>query len=164
VRASTHRAFVLSRRYEEAITESRKSLELDPDYWLALWFQGQALEQLGRYAEALPPLKKGHMALADNPSVLVAEEARVYALSGRRADALRTLDQLMAMSKHTQVSKYAIASVYMALGDKDQAFARLNQACAERSVNLEFLKVAPELDVLRSDTRFQDLVRKLNLP
>ncbi|HUI58291.1 MAG TPA: hypothetical protein VLY04_25130 [Bryobacteraceae bacterium] len=102
----------MSRRYEEAITESRKSLELDPDYWLALWFQGQALEQLGRYAEALPPLKKGHMALADNPSVLVAEEARVYALSGRRADALRTLDQLMAMSKRTQVSKYAIASVY----------------------------------------------------
>jgi len=51
----------------------------------------------------------------------------------------------------------------MALGDKDQAFARLNQACAERSMNLEFLKVAPELDVLRSDTRFQDLLRKSNL-
>ena len=52
----------------------------------------------------------------------------------------------------------------MALGDKDQAFTRLNQAYDERAANMEFLKVAPELDPLRSDSRFQDLLRKMKLP
>jgi len=52
----------------------------------------------------------------------------------------------------------------VALGDKDQAFTRLNQAYDERAANMEFLKVAPELDPLRSDSRFQDLLRKMKLP
>jgi hypothetical protein len=51
----------------------------------------------------------------------------------------------------------------VALGDKDQAFELLNQAYDERAVNMEFLKVAPELDPLRTDPPLQDLLRRMKL-
>jgi hypothetical protein len=53
--------------------------------------------------------------------------------------------------------------VYAALGDKDQAFAQLQQAYSQRTFFLDFLKVDPELDSLRSDPRFQDLLGRMNL-
>ena len=113
--------------------------------------------------EALAAFQKSEEILGDNPSPALAEEARVYALSGRRADALRTLDQLQALSGHAQVSKFVLATVYAALGDKDQTFARLNQAFDDRAFMLGFLKVDPEFDPLRTDPRFQELLRKMNL-
>jgi hypothetical protein len=61
------------------------------------------------------------------------------------------------------VPPYRIATVYAALGDKDLAFAQLERAYAQRSFFLDFLKVDPELDSLRSDPRFQDLLRRMNL-
>ena len=86
-----------------------------------------------------------------------------YALSGRRGDALQTLDRLLALSKRTQVSKYPIAAVYAALGDKGQAFAYLNRAYDEHSFMLGFLRVDPALDPLRSDPRFNALLARLGL-
>ncbi len=81
--------------------------------------------------------------------------ARAYALSGRRSDALQTLEQLLALSKRVQVSKYAISTVYVALGDKDQAIARLQQDYAEHSYMIAGMKVDPELDSLRSTLGFK---------
>ena len=152
-----------SRRYAEALTEARKSLELDPNLWIAYFIQGQACEQLGQFPEALAALKKSQEILGDNPSPPLAEEARVYALSRRRDDALRTLNRLLALAKRTQVSNYAIATVYAAQGDREQALARLNQAYEEHSFLMGFLKVDPGFDPLRSDPRFQDLLRKMHL-
>ena len=152
------------RRNDEAVIQLRKCLEIDPSYWPAYYNIAQVYEQLGRFPEAISAAQKGVQILPENPSVPLAELARAYALSGRRADALRTLDQLLNLSKRVQVSKYAIATVYIALGDKDQAIARLQQAYAERSFMIAGMRVDPELDSLRSDARFQDLVRTLNFP
>jgi tetratricopeptide (TPR) repeat protein len=153
-----------SRRFNDALTELNKARELDPNLWATYHFQGQAYQQLGRFPEALAALKKSQQILGENPSPPLAEEARVYALSGRPADARRSLDRLLALAQRTQVSKYAIATVYAALGEKDQAFARLNQAYDEHSFLLGFLKVDPELDGLRSDPRFQELLLKMKFP
>jgi serine/threonine protein kinase/tetratricopeptide (TPR) repeat protein len=155
---------ILSRRYAEALIQLNKARELDPDQWATYYEQGQALEQLGRAPEALAALKKSEQILGANPSPPLAEEARVYALTGRRDEAMRALDRLLALAQKTQVSKYAVATVYAALGDKDQAFARLNQAYEEHSFLLDFVKVDPELDPLRADPRFHELVRKMNFP
>jgi serine/threonine protein kinase/tetratricopeptide (TPR) repeat protein len=157
-------ALVLSRRYEESLTELKKCLDLDPNYWDCYFLQAQNFNQLGRFPDAVASAQKGQKILGENPSVPLSELVRAYALSGRRADALRALDQLLALSKHVQVSKYALAAAYVALGDKDQAFARLNQAYAEHAFNMAALRVDPELDPLRSDPRFQELVRKMNFP
>jgi tetratricopeptide (TPR) repeat protein len=116
-----------SRRYADSVAEIDRCLELDPNLWIAYYIQGQAYEQMGRFPEALAVLKKSEQIFDSNPSLPLAEEARVYALSGRRADAVQTLDRLLALSKRTQVSKYPIATVYAALGDKRQAFAFLDR-------------------------------------
>jgi hypothetical protein len=61
-------------------------------------------------------------------------------------------------------SRYLIATAYAVLGERDQAFSRLEQGIAEHSWWTPFLGVDPELDPLRSDSRFHELVRKMNFP
>jgi tetratricopeptide (TPR) repeat protein len=145
------------------VTELRKCLDLDPAYWPGYYFLGQTYNQLGRFPEALAALQKAQDIQRENPSAAVAEMIRSYALSSRRAYALRSLNEWLVLSKRVQASKYLVATAYAALGDKDQAFARLEQAVAEHSWWMPLLKVDPELDPLRSDPRFQDLLRKMRL-
>jgi len=84
-------------------------------------------------------------------------------LAGKLPEARQALRDLLARSQHFRVSPYGIAMIYAALGDKDQAFSQLEQAYAQRSEFMGFLKVDPELDSLRSDPRFEDLLRRMNL-
>ena len=141
----------MSRRYDDALKAVAKCVELDPNQWVAYFVRGQVYGQLRKYPEVLAALRKSEEILGDNPSPALAEEARILAFSGDRAAALRTLDRLLALSRKTQVSKYVLATVYAALGDKDQAFTRLNQAYDEHSFMLGFLRVEPALDPLRND-------------
>ncbi len=88
-----------------------------------------------------------------------------YAISGKRADAQKVLDHLKELSTHNYVAPYNVAVVYVGLGEKDQAFAWLNRAYADRSY---YLAVYPttdaRLDSIRHDPRFADLLRRLGLP
>ena len=79
-------------------------------------------------------------------------------------EARQSLEELLDRSRTGHVSKYLIATVYAALGDKNEALTRLEQAYSERSWYLGFLKSDPELDTLRSEPRFKDLVRRMNFP
>jgi hypothetical protein len=62
------------------------------------------------------------------------------------------------------VPSYYVAAIHLALGDKEQAVSRLEKAFEEHSHWLAYLKVDPVLDPLRSDPRFQDLLRRMNFP
>ena len=86
-----------------------------------------------------------------------------YALSGRRVEAQKTLEELKTLAKQRYVPPYYIATIYQDLGEKDQAFEWLEKAYADRSWDLTFLRVNPSLDSLRSDPRFADLLRRLKL-
>jgi eukaryotic-like serine/threonine-protein kinase len=152
-----------SRRYEDALKAVVRCVEIDPNQWMAYFVRGEAYGQLGKYPEAVAALKKSEEILGDNPSPPLAEEARILAVSGDHSAALRTRDRLLELSKKTQVSKYLIATVYAALGDRDQAFTRLDQAWDEHSFSLGFLKVEPALDPLRNDPRFKQLLEKMKL-
>jgi hypothetical protein len=66
-------------------------------------------------------------------------------------------------SQRRFISPYGIAVIYVGLGDKEQAFAWLNRAYDERDNWLNYLKVEPRLDPLRSDARFTDLLRRVGL-
>jgi TolB-like protein/Tfp pilus assembly protein PilF/predicted Ser/Thr protein kinase len=153
----------LARRYDEAVAQLRKSLDLDSSYWPAEYPLAQALEQQGRFAEAIATLKIAR-AIEDSSLVLNAELVRAYALSGRQAEAQQALEGLLSRSKHSYVSGYILATVYAALGDKSQAFAHLQQAYLQRSFFLALIKVDPEVDSLRPDPRFQDLLLRMNFP
>src|SRR5262249_39061655 len=88
----------------------------------------------------------------------------VYAVSGRKEEAQRVLEELREMSKRRYISAYTIAIVYAGLGEADPAFEWLSKAYEERAQSLIFLKVNPRLHSLRSDPRFADLVRRIGLP
>jgi TolB-like protein/Tfp pilus assembly protein PilF len=152
-----------ARRYDEAVIELRRSIDLVPT-WIAYVLLGQSYEQQGRFPEAIAALKKARE-IEDQISWPLAELARAYAASGQSAEAHDALGELVARSNNGRVvSKYIIARVHAVLGDKDQAFARLDQAYEDRTFFLQFLKVDPELDSIRSDPRFQELVRRMNFP
>jgi serine/threonine protein kinase len=156
------RVLYRAHRYGQAIEQLRKTTDLDPNFWVAHEALGLAYEQQGQFPEAIAALQKA-IELAGIIPEPTAFLARAYALSGKRAEAQKLLDALKEPSKWTYLSPYDIAMVYAGLGDRDQALGWLERAYKERS-NMEFLKVDPPLDNLRSDPRFQDLVRRMNFP
>jgi len=86
-----------------------------------------------------------------------------YGLAGRKADATKVLNELLALNKTRYVTPAALVNVYIGLGDKEQAFVWLEKAFQERSNFVAFLKVFPLLDPIRSDPRFNDLVHRIGL-
>jgi len=152
-----------ARRYDQAVTELRKCIDLQPGYWACHFYLGLTYQQQGRFSDAVVELSKARE-LNDQSAVPQAELAHAYAMSVQTAKARQTLNEVLALAKTRYVDPYELALVYAALGDNDEAFARLGQAYAERSFNMINLKVDPEVDSLRSDQRFQDLLRRMNFP
>jgi hypothetical protein len=93
-----------------------------------------------------------------------AELGYALAVAGRRAEARAVLDGLRQLSSSRYVSPYSVALVYAGLGDRDQALAWLDRAYDERSDYMVYLSLEPMLDSLRSDPRFDALVRRVGVP
>ena len=152
-----------ARQYDQSAEQLRKTLEMDQNFALAHHRLGLVYEQQGKYAEAVDEFKQVVNLLPGKP-LGIAALAHAYALSGKRAEAQKALAQLQELSRQRFVSPTFIALIYVALGDKEQAFAWLEKAHNENDANLARLKVDPRFDTLRSDQRFNDLVRRVGLP
>ncbi len=150
-----------ARHHKEAVAETRKAIDLEPEFGQGYYVLGQVYAQQGRFDEAIAAEQKAGNVGIGSP---LAELARDYALAGRATKAHQALADLLASAKRQYMSKYVIATVYAAVGDKDQALAQLEQAYQDRSFWMAFLKVDPKMDSLRSDPRFQDLMRRMNFP
>jgi hypothetical protein len=98
----------------------------------------------------------------DDP-VRLAGLGRIYALAGKKADARQILAQLNKVSKTEYVAPYFFAIIEGALGEKDQAFAWLEKGFSGRDPYLARLRVDVAMDPLRSDARFQALLRRMSL-
>lgn len=153
----------LARQYDRAIGQFRKTVEMDPSFGLAHERLGLAYEQKGMYEEATAAFRKAMALLGDNTEV-VAALGHALGVAGRRDDAQKVLVELQRLSTRKYVSSYDVAVVYLGLGDKGQALTWLEKACQERAGGLLYAKVDPRLDPLRSDPRFQDLLRRMNFP
>jgi TolB-like protein/Tfp pilus assembly protein PilF len=121
------------------------------------------LSIMGQREEAIAALQKAVAISGKNPYQL-ATLGHAYAAAGKRAEAMQVLDELMELSKRKHVAPTAIAVVYVGLGEKEQAFAWLDMAYKSRHIHVTYLTLEPMYDSLRSDPRFQDLVRRLNFP
>jgi Tol biopolymer transport system component/serine/threonine protein kinase/Tfp pilus assembly protein PilF len=152
----------LARRYDEALDQFRRNLEMHRRFVYTHWQMALAYEQCGRYDEAIAAFKKA-IALSGNSALPRALLARTYALSGRKNEASALLDELSELSTQHYVSPYRIAAVYSALGDKDRAFIWLEHAYETRDGWLIWLAVDPVVDNLRSDKRFSDLLNRVGL-
>jgi len=153
--------YISARQYDQAIEQLRKTTELDQGFYYAHWNLGRAYEMKGSLREALAEYRKARQ-LTDDPRTL-AMLGHGLAVSGKRDEALRTLDQLKEMAKQRYVSAYSFAIVYVGLGEKDEALQWLERDYQDRDFELTSLKVDPLLDSLRSDPRFADLVRRVGL-
>jgi tetratricopeptide (TPR) repeat protein len=154
--------YIFARQYDKAIEQFRKTMEMDQSFYYAHWRLGVAYEMKGSFQEAIAEYQKARE-LNDDPQVL-ALLGHVYAASGKRYEALRTLDQLKEISKQRYVSAYSFALVYSGLGEKDQAFQWLEQGYQKRDWQMVRLNVDPMLDNLRSDPRFVGLLKRMNFP
>jgi TolB-like protein/DNA-binding winged helix-turn-helix (wHTH) protein/Tfp pilus assembly protein PilF len=155
--------FYMARQYDRAIQQLRNTLEMDPSYELPHLVLGLSYAQKGDFGLALPELRKA-VELSHRTPLMISALANAYARSGNKAEAERLLSDLISESKRQYVSPYYFAVVYVGLGQTDKALDWLEQAFADRSNGLVFLKVEPALDDLRSNPRFIALQQKLNFP
>ena len=165
-------SYFMAHKYDDAIAQYRRGLELEPDQ-ITYFGLVLALAEKGDYATAISEAEKATK-VNDSP-LLLTSLASAYARAGRRTDSYRVLRQLEEISKlhgpapawHVQpahyVCPYEVAGVCAQLGDKDKAFEWLDKAYQSRSC-LYWLRQDPRLDSLRSDPRFQELLRKVNFP
>ena len=151
-----------ARRYSDAIAPLQKTLELDSNFAVAHRFLGQVYEQNGTFEAALSELKRAAELSSNNPIDLGAL-GHTYAMSEQRKQASEILQQLQRLSAKRHVSGYHFALIYAGLGDKENALHWLEEAYREHSTWILHLKVDPRLDPLRSDPRFQDLLRRVGL-
>jgi TolB-like protein/Tfp pilus assembly protein PilF len=152
-----------ARRFDESIEYSRRALELDPDFCSAMWALGIAYEEKGMYAAAIAELEHAIRGSDGHPYYMSAL-GHIYASAGRRDDALRIIEQLKERSQQSYIMPYGIAGIYACLKERDEAFCWLERAYQERSAYLVYLNVSPGFDNLRSDPRFNDLLRRMNFP
>ena len=153
------RAFLYARQYDRATRAFEQSLEVNPKFWPLHLFLGETYQQQGRYAEALAELRQ-----AQGPTQeATAAIGRLYAASGKKPEAEEILADLLQRAKTGYLPPTYIAGMYAALGDNNEAFEWLEKAYSARDSQIEFLGVEQCYDPLRSDPRYADLMRRINL-
>ena len=152
-----------ARRFDDAIAQMRRAIELDDNFYYAHFELGIALESKGLIDAAIAEYEKAHQ-LNDDP-IVPGLLGGAYAVRGRRADALKMLAQLKDESARRYVPAYSLALIYLGLGDKEEALRWLEKDFSDRDGwNIGFIKVDPLLDLLRRDPRFEALAQKVFAP
>jgi tetratricopeptide (TPR) repeat protein len=154
--------FYVARQYDLSIEQSRKVIEMEPNFYLAHYTLAMACAQKHDFATAILEFKRAR-SLEDKPWI-AAGLGYAYAASGNKQEALRLINELKQQAKQRRVIPYAIAVIYAGLDNRDETFRWLQTAYEERSPGLTWVKVEPMLDNVRSDPRYGDLVRRMGLP
>lgn len=148
---------------DAAVEQLKKTVELDPSFILGHYRLGQAYAEKGMYKESIDEFN-AVVNLPDGNANGLMGLAYVYALAGRRREADESLNKLLELSKQRYVSPGQIGIIYIARGEKDKAFERLEEANKVYDLNIMRMKVERRFDPIRSDPRFDDLVRRIGLP
>ena len=150
-------------RTDEALTRLQQTLEMDSNYFLAHLYASSAYIEKGMYSEAISEARKASEISGARSSHSEAFLGYALAKSGKEVEARSVLEELLKSSAERYASPYHIALVYNGLGRRNEALAWLERAYVERSTGMVFLKVEAKWNNLRSDPRFQDLLRRVGL-
>jgi hypothetical protein len=129
-----------------------------PRFWLGRVYQAQ-----GRFDDAVAEFEAAGPGVSRWPPAL-AGLGHLYGIQGRRSEALQVIAEMREMAQTSFVSTYAPTVVYLGLGEKEQVLAGLDRCLAERSNWLVWLLKDPRWDPMRSQPRFQDIVREVGFP
>jgi TolB-like protein/DNA-binding winged helix-turn-helix (wHTH) protein/Tfp pilus assembly protein PilF len=152
-----------ARRHDESIAQLKETLELTPDFAPANMELGWNYGQKRMYREAVAECQRA-VSLAPEDQIVLASCGDVYGLAGRRQDALALLDRLKKISGQGYVDPYNLAWLYDGLGDNNHTIEWLERAYRERSASLYGLRIETWSGPLRTDPRFQDLLRRMKFP
>ena len=156
-------AFYMDHEYDQALKADQKFREMTHSG--GGWYDAVIRVETGMYKEAIADFQKirgpgGRL----GPGVL-GHLGNAYARAGMKAEARNCLRELKEdLKKNNSVGMYEVALIYAGLGEKDQAIQWLNKAYERRDKGLTFMQEDPPLAPLRSDPRFQALVRRMNFP
>jgi TolB-like protein len=153
--------YYFAHQYDQALAQFQRAsaLEPNPPEFLFPFELGVIYAAKGMYGDAVGEFQK----LGDTPHAL-GHLGNVYARMGRVAEAHGTISKLEDHVQKNGIGGYEIALVYAGLGEKDEAFAWLKKSLAAHDKGLTYLKIDPCVDPLRSDVRFDGLVRRVGLP
>ena len=153
-------ALCVSHHYDEAVAQSKKALEMDPDFAVGHYELGQALVQKHMHDAAIVEFKRA-IELSGHSGAFDSNLGYAYAVSGRKEEAIKILNELEAGSDQNPSVAADIALIHVGLGDQDRPMISLNKACEARFKASILLR--PAFDPLRSDPRFQELLRRIGL-
>lgn len=158
IRINANVALILywGHQYDQAIIAAHKALELEPNDDGAHTRLGEIYLQKGMSKEAIVEFR---ICGCTGPTL-----ARAYAAMGNKPEALRELRRVQQPSTPEYISSFLIGRVYATLGEKEKALDWLQKGFDEYAGGMDWLKVDPALDPIRSDPRFQKLMRRMNLP
>jgi len=154
-------AYLQARRYDEAITQSRKAIEIEPNFPSAHLVLGRSYGAKGQYSEAVAEFIK--LAELVGRGEASREMHDAYANGGWNGYLRYVEENGMTKTTAGYRQAYGVAASLAGLGQKDEAFAWLEKAYQQREYELTLLRVSPEMDNLRSDPRFTDLLRRVGL-
>jgi DNA-binding winged helix-turn-helix (wHTH) protein/TolB-like protein/Tfp pilus assembly protein PilF len=149
-----------AREYDQAIAQAQKVVEMDPHFAEVYEYLKRCYDQKGMYKEAIAA-RQMRRKLAGYDAKETAALREAAAATSARVYWQKRLEQDVEESKRELSTGIDMAEIYAQLGEKDEAFKWLERAYEERSVMMMYLKVMPNLDPLRSDPRYADLLRRV---
>jgi len=157
-------ALIAAGRTDEAIARLQTAIDLEPSYFYAYTFLGRAHLQAGNNQEALKAFERAYELESENLENL-ANLAYAQGVNGNKVEAKKAIDLLLETSNNEYVSPYYLAIAYAGLGETEHVFTYLERAYEDRSDSLILYFTAdPQMDGIRSDPRYKDLLKRTNLP
>ena len=159
--------YLFTRRYDESIAQFHRALELNPDVAPIRTGLPSAYAMKRMYPQAVGEYGKipdQDKAVASENQFVASFRGWVYAVSGRRTDALKIAQEFRDLSSHSYVDFYLVAGIYAGLGDKNEAFRLLEKGYEQHSAAMPYLGIDVFWDELHSDPRYLDLLRRMGLP
>jgi serine/threonine-protein kinase len=150
-------------QYDKSLEQEKATIGLEPSFFLAHLGAGDAYLMKGMYPEALAEFKHVQE-FNDDPNYYLVSNGYTYAVSGKRDEALKVIDQLKAMSVTSRIDRYNVAIIWAALNDKDKAMENLEKSYSLREPGFKYAAVDPFFNNLHSDPRFADLLRRAGFP
>jgi len=155
-------SYLYARQNDKALEQGKRTYDLDPDFRFGRQYLGNTYIVLGRYDDAIALAEEGLETFPLSQEYL-AIAGLAHAKSGRRREAEQYLDRLGELAKTRYVRTSYVASIYVALGEKDKAFAELEKSFEDKDYFLPRIKLDPFMDPLRADPRFNDLLKRMGL-
>lgn len=150
------------RRYEQAVAQCRKTIELEPAFSGGYWALGLAYEGLCQYADAVTAFEQA-LSVAPHTPRLLGALGHAYGKWGKRAEALKVIESMIELAATRYVAPFDFALVHLGIGAIPAAFEWLEQAHKARSYELVSLRVDPRFDAMRSESKFAKLLKRLGL-